>query len=466
MDRLPNELGAEVFCFLDVVTLIKCSQVNRRWNGISKIRYVCEFKFVYTGKKTTEEKLKSICHVHTLAVNINKHSCVVLDISSLASVHTLKIRLIENNIRGINTLRHVHTLHLGVFDGTSINFSALDHVHTLDLSCPQRVDIGDLSHLHTLYLNNTSLVRTTNINVLGNIHTLRHISMGTSDLNDLMYVHTLTASMYMGMIDVSVFRNVHTLELALYHTEVVNANYLGCIHTLNLYFGPYFSGYGPKLKLNYRALNRVHTLIASPQNADDIIALGEGYIHTLNLTRCSNIMDVSPLDRLHTLHHQTGKIKDGDVSALGHLHTLDLSYANITDVSALGQVHTLDLSSSGVVDVSALGRVHTLNISDTEVKAINALGRVHTLGLRHTKVEDISALERVHTLDLRGITIMTNINAIGGDVHIHTLHLSSKSNTVDISAFGHVNTLYLYMVHVEEIILPSGMTLIPIIEEL
>jgi len=44
-----------------------------------------------------------------------------------------------------------------------------------------------------------------------------------------------------------------------------------------------------------------------------------------------------------------------DVSALGNVHTLDLSLCNIT--SALGNVHTLNLSlCDNITDVSALGR--------------------------------------------------------------------------------------------------------------
>jgi hypothetical protein len=49
------------------------------------------------------------------------------------------------------------------------------------------------------------------------------------------------------------------------------------------------------------------------------------------------------------------------------------------DVSALGGVHTLNLSNTPVVDVSALGGVHTLNLSNTPVVDVSALGGVHTL---------------------------------------------------------------------------------------
>eukprot|EP01137_Pigoraptor_chileana_P035214 Opistho-2@28915 len=54
---------------------------------------------------------------------------------------------------------------------------------------------------------------------------------------------------------------------------------------------------------------------------------------------------------------------DGDVSVLGGVHTLDLSYCDgVTHVSALGGVHSLNLRGcNGVRDVSALGGVHSLN---------------------------------------------------------------------------------------------------------
>ena len=50
------------------------------------------------------------------------------------------------------------------------------------------------------------------------------------------------------------------------------------------------------------------------------------------------------------------------LAVVGHVHTLDLSGCDgITDVSALGGVLTLDLiNCTGITDVSALGGVHTL----------------------------------------------------------------------------------------------------------
>ena len=47
---------------------------------------------------------------------------------------------------------------------------------------------------------------------------------------------------------------------------------------------------------------------------------------------------------------------------LSNVYMLDLSYTDISDVSMLGGVYALDLSwCSNVIDVSALGKVHTVN---------------------------------------------------------------------------------------------------------
>ena len=53
-----------------------------------------------------------------------------------------------------------------------------------------------------------------------------------------------------------------------------------------------------------------------------------------------------------------------DVSTLGNVHTLNLSLCyNIKDVSALGHVYNLDLSWCNIEDVSALGKVYNLKLS-------------------------------------------------------------------------------------------------------
>ena len=57
--------------------------------------------------------------------------------------------------------------------------------------------------------------------------------------------------------------------------------------------------------------------------------------------------------------------QEGHVSALGNVHTLDMSYCHyLSDVSALGSVYDLCLHQCcNVYNVSDLGGVHTLDLS-------------------------------------------------------------------------------------------------------
>jgi hypothetical protein len=147
------------------------------------------------------------------------------------------------------------------------------------------------------------------------------------------------------------------------------------------------------------ALRHVHTLdLSYSRRLTDVSMLGG--VHTLNLSSCKNITDVSALGGVHNLNLR-GCSGVTDVSALGGVHTLNLSYCGgVTDVSALGGVFDLDLSfCRGVTDVSMLGGVHTLNLSNCkDVTDVSALGSVHTLDLRSTGVTDFSALGGVVNL--------------------------------------------------------------------
>jgi internalin A len=84
--------------------------------------------------------------------------------------------------------------------------------------------------------------------------------------------------------------------------------------------------------------------------------------------RSSGSEERSLNDRDHALYlcDCRGINTESGVSALGNVHTLDLSFCdNITDVGALASVHTLNLSNCrGITDVGALASVHTLNLSN------------------------------------------------------------------------------------------------------
>ena len=157
---LPNELVAEIFCYTGVATLIICSQVNRCWNGLSKIRYVWEFKRVNCRNGTD---LKGICHLHTLRL---------FDMAGDVSV-----------------LGHVHTLDLYFTKVTDV--SALGHVHTLIFWCMPVNGISELGHVHTLSARH---INVTDVSSLGHLHTLKIWYTQVNDGGALDRVHTLIQS--------------------------------------------------------------------------------------------------------------------------------------------------------------------------------------------------------------------------------------------------------------------------------
>ena len=83
-------------------------------------------------------------------------------------------------------------------------------------------------------------------------------------------------------------------------------------------------------------------------------------MHTLNLTWCAGVVDVSMLGGVHTLLLCSTSVRD--VNTLSEVQYLDLSGCRfVEDVSALGQVDTLDLRNCfGVKDISALTGVRRL----------------------------------------------------------------------------------------------------------
>jgi Leucine-rich repeat (LRR) protein len=110
-----------------------------------------------------------------------------------------------------------------------------------------------------------------------------------------------------------------------------------------------------------------------------------------------------------------GKWDVGMVGWLNVLWDVDLSHTEVTEsISALGKIHTLDLSWTKVTteSISALGNVHALDLEGTQVTDVSALGNVHTLDLSHTKVTDVSALGGVHTLYLFETNVTTDLTIL------------------------------------------------------
>ena len=184
-------------------------------------------------------------------------------------------------------------------------------------------------------------------------------------------------------------------------------------------------------------------LSRSGEELRDVSALGS--VHTLNLSHCNSVEEVSALGTVHTLT-LGGCSKLADVSGLGTVHTLSLSKCScVTDVSALGTICNLNLSESqSITDVSALGKVHTLNLSKCDAVAdVSALVAVHNLNLSSCRqVTNVSALLNVHTLNLSACDGVSNVSVLGTG-EVHSLDLSKCNYVTDVSALGTVCKLNL-----------------------
>lgn len=133
-----------------------------------------------------------------------------------------------------------------------------------------------------------------------------------------------------------------------------------------------------------------------------------------------------------------------DVSVLGGVHTLDLSWTKVRDVSALGGLHTLDLSYTMVNSIEALGRVHTLIL-----RCCSIMDPTDTLfNIRSYPLEDVRALSGVHTLDLSCTGVTDASVASLGDV---TMLILAHTNISDVSALGNVRYLDLSYTRVRDV---------------
>ena len=229
-----------------------------------------------------------------------------------------------------------------------------------------------------------------------------------------------------------------------------------------------------KLKLHGNVTNVHDDLIQ--QQLSTIPSLIFIQVNNLNLTRftslesfsliSSNISDVHELKNIRTLN-LSGCKNITDVSMLGNVYDLDLSYTNVFDVSMLGRVHKLDLSNTKVKDVSMLGNVydlnlygcviaegldmlinvHKLNLSYMNIDKIGMFKNIHDLNLTgHTYFEDLHTLKSVHTLTLKN-SIINDFNMLGDN---YKLDLSG-SNVIDVSNLSNVHTLDLSSTQVKDV---------------
>jgi hypothetical protein len=159
--------------------------------------------------------------------------------------------------------------------------------------------------------------------------------------------------------------------------------------------------------------------------------------------------DTTPAAPVRLVKTTGGRLKFG--CRLRLFHSLDLSYAVLSEEPAPGSchaLHTLNLTGTQVFDVSALAScqsLHTLKLARTQVCDISALAScqaLHTLDLFLSKVRDISPLascQALHTLSLY-TTQVNDVSALASCQALHTLTLSCTP-VRDVSALAACGSL-------------------------
>ena len=247
--------------------------------------------------------------------------------------------------------------------------------------------ISNCQNLKTLNLSNTN-VDDKDLNKLANSESLKN-SLHTLDLRGCQRVTDVSA--------LAGCTSLHTLNLSNTNVddEALNklANSESHLESLDL----------SECKITKNIL----TAISNCQN-----------LKTLILRSCQSVTDVSALAgcaSLHTLNLSNTNVDDDDLNELANSESLKNS------------LHTLNLSGcSGVTNVSTLAgctSLHTLNLSNTNIddealKELAKLPNLHTLNLSGcsgvTNVSTLAGCASLHTLDLTGCYSVTDVSALAG----------------------------------------------------
>eukprot|EP00055_Hartaetosiga_balthica_P004388 m.11379 g.11379 ORF g.11379 m.11379 type:complete len:570 (-) comp3828_c0_seq1:193-1902(-) len=236
--------------------------------------------------------------------------------------------------------------------------------------------------------------------------------------------------------------------------RIVDASPFAHVHTLHLSLCPLLTNVSSlanvhSLQLSHCAeltnvapLQNVHTLrLVSCSAVTNVQALGS--VHTLSLTACQGVEDVRRLGRGVVDLKLNGCDAIKDVSALSSVHTLRiLSCLNITNLTCLTHNHHLTVARCGIVsDASCFSNVYDLALKESSFVDVSPLTSVHKLNLScNTRLTDVSSLGFVHTLILAFCSSIEDVSALS---NVHYLDLSFCSKITNVSSLGNCHTLKL-----------------------
>lgn len=339
-----------------------------------------------------------------------------------------KLSLTYSIIKDINELGNVHSLRLHScksINNKAIDVKPLSNVYNLTLnSIFDIINIDELDCVNALYITNCSSTPYKAFANICNVHTFKYSNYwGRASIDSLKYVHTLAISIpYSSCNNLANLANVHTLNLSKCNNTNIDLDKckgfsaLGDVHNLDL---SYFNDLRDE---NLDTLGSVHTLnLYGVHSICNINALSG--VYNLDLCKCKNIMDVT---------------------ALGNVNKLCLSFTNIVDVSGLCNVYNLDITNcKSIIDVSGLGKVHKLNMNNcSNVSDVSMLGDVYELDIHEcVNIVDVSGLRKVHKLYMYGCVNVNDVSMLG-DVHELDIRYCNKIDVVNLLLSGVLANVY------------------------
>lgn len=166
--------------------------------------------------------------------------------------------------------------------------------------------------------------------------------------------------------------------------------------------------------------------------------------HSLNLSRCAYVSDVSKLNNLYSLNLSSCRnITDVSMLGRGRIHKLNLKGCRgINDFSHLGSIHYLDLSFTNIRNTEGLGNVDTLILVNCEnLSDITSLGKNKRLILGYNNnIVDVSHLNDVERLSLFQLPNLVDVSRLG---NISRLSIFECQSIIEVNGLGNVQNLSL-----------------------
>lgn len=295
----------------------------------------------------------AIAHIESLTIT---SSSQIEDVSMFA--HIKHINLSQcSKLRNVHMLKDAHTLDLS--ETNVIDVSALESVHTLDLSGTNVEDVSMLGNVKYL-----------------NLDKCKHIKHGVI----VQDMHTLTCSSLKSIQEQSLHGNIQKLSWSW-------ETYRSCVDATS------FAGI-QEVQLSGATIKNTHMF----NDTKVLFIYNCSFLKPLRAGVFANMREL-------LLPHST----ISDVSMLGHLFKLQLYHCeNVKDVSALGNVYDLDISWTGVRDGSKLKNVKILNIAGTKIREVTAFKRAKFVDVSFCKIRDLSPLKNVPTVLAESCETETN----------------------------------------------------------